>query len=276
MWKDTFVRTVSAVCGLALFFNILFMSPIVLYFAVSALSLLMVYEVVRAIGFKLFGTFLACLGALCILLSVTLGSYTDFIAIFAVTTAVISIYALANNETMCFSDVAICMFMMVYIICSMQCIQFVRGLSTEGLLLVFLIFIFAWISDTGAYFTGKFFGKHKLIEKVSPKKTVEGSVGGVVTTALAAMLLGFIAQACFSLEANYWALALTGMFGSVFGQVGDLIASWLKRQYGIKDFGKLMPGHGGAMDRFDSVLLTAPFVYFLVHYLPKIGLYLIR
>ncbi len=276
MWKDTLVRTVSAVCGLAIFFNILFMSPIVLLCAVGALSLLMVYEVVRALGFKLFGTVLACLGGLCMLLALTFGSYTDFFATFAITTTVISIYALAHNETMTFSDVSIGMFMMVYIIYFMHCIPLVRGLSTKGLLLMFLIFICAWISDTGAYFAGKFFGKHKLIEKVSPKKTVEGAIGGVVTTALAAMLLGFIAQSCFSLEANYWTLALAGMVGSVLGQVGDLIASWLKRQYGIKDFGKLMPGHGGAMDRFDSVVLTAPFVYFLVHYLPKIGLYLIR
>ena len=85
-----------------------------------------------------------------------------------------------------------------------------------------------------------------------------------------------IAHYCFKLEANYLLLALTGSVGSVFGQVGDLVASWLKRQYGIKDFGNIMPGHGGALDRFDSVVLAAPFVYFLAHYLPQIGLYLIR
>ena len=105
---------------------------------------------------------------------------------------------------------------------------------------------------------------------------MEGAIGGVVFSALGGVILGLVAQLGFHLEANYLLLALTGMVGSVFGQVGDLIASWLKRQYGIKDFGNIMPGHGGAMDRFDSVVLAAPFVYFLVHYLPEIGLYLIR
>ncbi|MBQ4159616.1 MAG: phosphatidate cytidylyltransferase [Clostridia bacterium] len=276
MWKDTLIRTVSAAVGLILFFIVIFLDPMVLRVAVGILSLMMVYETMHAFGFKPFLTALACLGSLGILLSIYMGGYTAFTVAFALTASFMAIYALKHHETMAFSDVSGGVFMIVYIICFMQCICLVRGNDITGLILMFMIFICAWISDTGAYFTGKLLGKHKLIEKISPKKTVEGAIGGVVFSALGGVILGLIAQLGFHLEANYLLLALTGMVGSVFGQVGDLIASWLKRQYGIKDFGNIMPGHGGAMDRFDSVVLAAPFVYFLVHYLPEIGLYLIR
>ncbi len=276
MWKDTLVRTGSAAVGLILFFIIIFLDPIVLCYTVGLLSLLMVFEAVRAICAKPLFILLAMLGAFGMLLAIHMGGYTAFTVAFALTASILAIYALKNNETMTFSEVSGSMFMLVYILCFMHCVSLVRGSDLTGLLLMFLIFICAWISDTGAYFFGKLFGKHKLIEKISPKKTVEGAIGGVITTALGGVILGIIAQLGFDLEVNYLLLALTGMVGSVFGQVGDLIASWLKRQYGIKDFGHLMPGHGGAMDRFDSVALAAPFVYFLVHYLPKIGLYLIR
>lgn len=276
MWKDTLTRTVSAAVGLILFFIVIFLDPIVLRCAVGLLSLMMVYEAIHAFGFKPLYTVLACLGSIGMLLAITFGGYTAFTVSFALTASILAIYALKHHETMTFGDVASSVFMMVYIVCFMQCITLVRGTDKIGLILMFLIFICAWISDTGAYFTGKLFGKHKLIEKISPKKTVEGAIGGVVFSALGGVVLGLVAVFCFKLEANYILLALTGAVGSVFGQVGDLVASWLKRQYGIKDFGNIMPGHGGAMDRFDSVVLAAPFVYFLVHYLPQIGLYLIR
>ncbi len=276
MWKDTLIRTASAAIGLILFFIVIFLDPIVLRCTVGILSVLMVYETMHAFGFKPLYTLLACIGGLGILLAITFGGYTAFTVAFALTASVLAIYALTHHETMSFSDVSGSMFMMVYIVCFMHCITLVRGDNKIGLILMFLIFICAWISDTGAYFTGKLFGKHKLIEKISPKKTVEGAIGGVVFSALGGVVLGLIAQFGFQLEVSYVLLALTGAVGSVFGQVGDLVASWLKRQHGIKDFGNIMPGHGGAMDRFDSVVLAAPFVYFLVHYLPQIGLYLIR
>ncbi len=276
MWKDTLVRTASAAVGLILFFIVIFLDPIVLRCAVGLLSLMMVYEAIHAFGFKPLYTALACLGSIGMLFAITFGGYTAFTVSFALTASVLAVYALKHHEVMTFGDVASSVFMMVYIVCFMQCITLVRGEDKTGLILMFLIFICAWISDTGAYFTGKLFGKHKLIEKISPKKTVEGAIGGVVFSALGGVVLGLVAVLGFNLKANYLLLALTGAVGSIFGQVGDLVASWLKRQYGIKDFGNIMPGHGGAMDRFDSVVLAAPFVYFLVHYLPQIGLYLIR
>ncbi len=130
-----------------------------------------------------------------------------------------------------------------------------------GKYLYLLIFLSAWITDTGAYFTGVFFGKHKLIPDVSPKKTVEGAIGGIVTCVLTFVLFGFIVGKISDLTPHYLRLALVGAVVSVVSMIGDLIASLIKRKYGIKDYGKLFPGHGGVMDRFDSVVATAPFLF---------------
>lgn len=124
---------------------------------------------------------------------------------------------------------------------------------------IWYIFILAWGSDTFAYFAGRLFGRHKLIEHVSPKKTIEGAVGGLVGATLCSVAFAFI----FKPEFMGFAVVL-GMVGSVLAQSGDLIASKLKRYCGIKDFGKIMPGHGGVLDRFDSIILTAPFIYYFV------------
>ena len=102
---------------------------------------------------------------------------------------------------------------------------------------------------------GRLLGKHKLIPEISPKKTVEGSIGGVVFAVLAMLLFGFIVDSFFGdITVNYLVLGLMGFVLSIISQIGDLIASSLKREYGVKDYSNLLPGHGGIMDRFDSVM----------------------
>ncbi len=123
--------------------------------------------------------------------------------------------------------------------------------------LVYFIFLIAFGSDTFAYFSGYFFGKHKLCPNLSPKKTVEGAVGGVLCTALCSLALSFAIAPKLKLH-----MLLISLFGSVFSMFGDLVASAFKRKMGIKDYSNLIPGHGGIMDRFDSVLFLAPFVYY--------------
>lgn len=120
-----------------------------------------------------------------------------------------------------------------------------------------LVFIAAWISDVFAYFTGVLFGKHKLIPEISPKKTVEGSLGGIVFAAAFMVLYGLILSLVADVTPNYLVLSLGGVFLAVVGQIGDLLASLVKREHGVKDYGRLMPGHGGIMDRFDSVLAVS-------------------
>ena len=134
-----------------------------------------------------------------------------------------------------------------------------------GFYAVWMILISAWGSDTCAYFAGVLLGKHKITPKLSPKKTVEGCIGGVVGTSFFGFLYGLILKNNGIIASDYiWVFVLLGFGGSIAGQIGDLAASGIKRNYGIKDYGKVIPGHGGVMDRFDSVIFTAPLIYGLV------------
>lgn len=131
----------------------------------------------------------------------------------------------------------------------------------------------AWLSDSGAYFVGRAFGKHKMCPKISPNKTIEGAVGGLVTCVLLYGVMGLIFQGVcavigFGVEINYLHLLMIAPFASLISIVGDLSASIIKRQYDVKDFGNIMPGHGGVLDRFDSVLFVVPFVYVMTKYFP--------
>jgi phosphatidate cytidylyltransferase len=116
----------------------------------------------------------------------------------------------------------------------------------------------AWVTDAMAYFTGRFLGKHKLAPDVSPKKTIEGSIGGTVFCAIAFVLMGLVVKALVKDSSpNYIYLAISGLVIAVVSQAGDLIMSVIKRHYNIKDFGNLFPGHGGMLDRMDSVFSVA-------------------
>lgn len=144
-----------------------------------------------------------------------------------------------------------------YIIGSINSIIFVRDFEDVGQYVYMLIFFGAWMTDTFAYFAGYFFGKHKLIADVSPKKTVEGSVGGILGCILSFIAYGLIVDIAFERTANIWFLALMGFIASVVAQIGDLLMSVIKRHYGVKDYGAIFPGHGGMLDRLDSVLTVA-------------------
>ena len=119
-----------------------------------------------------------------------------------------------------------------------------------------------WIADTGAYFSGVALGKHKLCPEISPKKTIEGFIGGILTTGIV-YLIAFCVYDGFEFKTAIFAF-LIGIVCAVIGTVGDLSASMVKRQIGFKDYGKIMPGHGGLMDRFDSILFVLPTFYAFV------------
>ena len=129
----------------------------------------------------------------------------------------------------------------------------------QYLLFIWIVIIAAFGSDIFAYFTGYFFGKHKMAPNLSPKKTIEGAIGGLVASSLLSWLFGFI----FMREMAPVCRVL-GLVGGAAGMAGDLTASAFKRKMGIKDYGNLIPGHGGIMDRFDSVIFVAPVVYYAI------------
>lgn len=132
----------------------------------------------------------------------------------------------------------------------------------EGTKYIWLIFIIAFGTDTFAYITGNLFGKHKLSPEISPNKSVEGAIGGV----LGSLFVTVIYSLMVGIESIFLIIILS-IFTSIMSQIGDLVASKIKRITGIKDFGNLIPGHGGVLDRFDSILFTTPVVYYFVKYL---------
>lgn len=163
-----------------------------------------------------------------------------------------------------FKEIAMVFVGVVYVTMMLSSLYQTRCMD-GGIYLVWIVFISAWGSDTCAYCVGKLFGKHKLPSKLSPKKTIEGCTGGVIGAMIIAAIYAYIFKD--NLEMHGCSIALftiVGGLGAICSQIGDLAASAIKRNYQVKDYGTLIPGHGGIMDRFDSILFTAPlaFIFF--------------
>ena len=141
----------------------------------------------------------------------------------------------------------------------------------DGRFMIMVPLILALLPDSGAYFAGMYFGKHKLAPVISPKKTIEGAIGGSLTAILGMLLYALILDLAFSFEVHYGAAILYGLLGSLGDIFGDLMFSSIKRQTGIKDYGNLIPGHGGILDRFDSMMLVGPLTEALLILVPLVG-----
>lgn len=164
-------------------------------------------------------------------------------------------------------QIVITFFSLFYVAMMLSFIYRTRMLE-GGAYLVWLIFISAWGSDTCAYLVGSKIGKHKMTPKLSPKKSVEGLFGGIIGAALIGFLFATIFKNQITGVAHpQVAFTIIGGCGSIISQIGDLAASAIKRNHDIKDYGTLIPGHGGILDRFDSIIYTAPIVYYLATYL---------
>lgn len=157
-----------------------------------------------------------------------------------------------------YSKIAEVFMLVTYVTTSFTSLCLIRYID-NGKVILFLVFIGSWVTDTFAYLTGTLIGKHKLIPEVSPKKTVEGAIGGTLSAVIFFPLFGFVAQAVTDgdVKANYLVLVIYAVILAVVAQIGDLLASLIKREYKIKDYGSLLPGHGGIMDRFDSVMAVS-------------------
>ena len=160
------------------------------------------------------------------------------------------------KEDIKLANISITIFSILYIPFLFQHIIYL-----DGNIYIWLIFITAWGTDTFAYLAGNLFGKKKLCPNLSPNKTIEGSLGGV----LGSILLTILFSKYLNLP-NLWGLIILSILGAIIAQFGDLAASKIKRITGIKDYGFIIPGHGGILDRFDSILFTAPLVYYFVKF----------
>ena len=268
-------RVISSFVGLALLGVILaFYETILLNIAISLISALAVYEMLAATGYiKEKALSIVCISFAVAFPFLTYSKLRDinkpilFLFVLILFTLMFRYYERANIQ-----ELALAFMVSTLIPYAFSTILFMRDLSiAHSRFMILLALGGAWIGDTGAYFVGTFLGKHKLCPKISPKKTVEGFIGGIITTALGFLLMGYIYYCYKSTDANpiqinYIGLMIVGAICDVLGVIGDLSASMIKRQCKIKDFGSIMPGHGGVLDRFDSVLFTAPFMYALFSY----------
>jgi len=254
------ITSIVAICVLVPV--LIFSGTVVLPFAVACATVICIYEMLKCMGtYKKYALSIP-LYLVAFVLPFLL-RYVDiniaavcFIA--AVVYLVIMFAAIIwSHGNFKFADGMAMFTVSAYIIIAMNAIVYVRDFGDYGKYLYLLIFIGAWITDTFAYFTGVFFGKHKLIEDVSPKKTIEGSIGGILFCVISFAVFGIVMDAFFDRSANILFLAVSAVAVSIVSQIGDLIMSVIKRHYGIKDYGKIFPGHGGMLDRFDSILAVS-------------------
>ncbi len=172
-------------------------------------------------------------------------------------------YVIATNGKRTVQDIAITFFGVFYIAIFLMFIPIIHENLPSGKILIWFIFFSAWGTDTFAYIFGKTFGKHHFTE-ISPNKTIEGCIGGTIGAIIIVFIYAAICNSVFNTQFNYGLVILVGALLSIVGQIGDLSASTIKRYTGIKDFSNLIPGHGGMLDRIDSVIFIAPFAYFLL------------
>lgn len=238
----------------------------VLWGTALAVSLIGLGELYRAVGvWKKDSKGLAITGFLAaalyyVLLLLGLEAYSTIYLVFAMA-AVLAVYVFAFPKYRA-EQVMASFFGIVYVCVMLSYIYLTRTMQ-DGAFLVWLIFICSWGCDTCAYCVGILIGKHKMLPILSPKKSIEGAVGGVLGAALLGAIYAAIVGAHLEAENPVVSYAVICAAGALISMVGDLAASAIKRNHEIKDYGTLIPGHGGILDRFDSVIFTAPIIYFL-------------
>jgi len=251
------VRIISSIVALPLLFFFVLMGGLYLEVAGCVITLIAVYEMLNVLKKKykpvvIPSYLMVIIFFVCYhfeFFTVLLGAITVYIAL------LLMIYVF--DEDRHFSDVGVTFLGVGYILFFIYHIILLANLEPKYM--IWFIFIASWGADTGAYFAGNAFGKTKLAPKVSPKKTVEGLIGGVITAVILCVILSMVFEP--SLIPHSIAI---GVIGSLISVVGDLSASKIKREMDVKDYGHIMPGHGGVMDRFDSVILVTPFIYYVI------------
>lgn len=258
-------RIITAIVALCVFVPVVIFSDTpVLPVAIAICALISIYEMLKCMGVHKKLAVSLPLYAAAVVIPVLMRFMENKAALLAVCFAAAVAYLVItfaaiiwSHGKYTFSQGLSVFAISAYIIAAYCGIIYVRDFQGGAGYVFLLIFVGAWITDTFAYFTGMLLGKHKLIPDVSPKKTVEGSIGGIVFCMLSFVAYGLIADAVFKDEISLAFLLISGFFASIVSQIGDLIMSVIKRHYGIKDYGRLFPGHGGMLDRFDSVLIVS-------------------
>ncbi len=262
-------RIITALVGIALLIPFIIFSgtwPILIF--TTLVSAIAVWEIVSCVGhnkkwYILVPSFLVSIAVQVLTRILSVDAYlTTVLLTYLGFSVLIMTEAVFSKGSFKLSEATQIGMMVIYQSFGFAALVLLRDFDeNNGLYLFLLAFLIPWVCDAAAYFVGVFFGKHKMIPDVSPKKTVEGAVGGIVGVVISAVIFGIVMQYGFGRMPNYIMLITISLIGGFVSQWGDLIASLLKREYSIKDYGKLFPGHGGIMDRFDSMIAVSIFVY---------------
>jgi len=269
-------RIIAAVIFVPLIFIVLvFLPAYVLTGVVAIICAVSAYELLHAIGGKLNDR--VRIYAVLSSIIIPIGAYFEMVgmvfpAVLLVLMSLTFVEAIVGFQTVrrvTFAQVMTAIFAGALIPLMLSSLISLK-LMPNGHLLVLLPIISAFITDAGGYFTGMFIGKKNAFPLVSPKKTVEGCVGGLAAGTFSIIVFGVVVLFTTMNIVVFWALLLYGILGSVLSQLGDLAFSVIKREFDIKDYGRLIPGHGGMLDRFDSMIFAAPAMYLLVLLIPAI------
>ena len=257
-------RIITAVIAAALFIPVVLLGGWPFTILVYAMAAVGLYEILKMKGLSIFSVhgFITLFALFAFLMpsewSSSLMETTGYTKIDFALIAVLLLltYTVVVKNRYTFEDAAFSVLGALYVGIGFFYFIETRAVGTEFVIFALLII---WTTDSGAYFTGKKFGKKKLWPEISPNKTIEGFLGGIA----AAIIFALVFQWITPISSSYTILIIVTILASVFGQVGDLVESALKRQFNVKDSGNILPGHGGILDRFDSLLFVLPLLHFL-------------
>lgn len=267
-------RIISAIVASALVVGLLFLNSyfnITVVIAIALLAAIAVYEILFRTGAVKTKTpvFLAMLYVMVLQFSNS-ELAIDASAVTAIFCIAVAVLAVVNHKTFDFPQITATVALPIMLGYAFSSLVRLINAENVGLLYFVLLFNFACVTDIGAYFVGCSIGKHKLSPEISPKKTIEGAVGGVFCCIIGTIITCLVFSAILDTSINILVLAIVTPIFSVLGMFGDLFASVIKRYFGIKDYGNIMPGHGGVLDRTDSILLIAPALALFTQYVSVI------
>lgn len=276
-------RIISALVGVVLLVSVYAMSimlePTVMCFALALVALIGVYEALNVIGtLKNPSVSIPCF-AYTIVVELAFLFGKDFAVVILAATIVFGCFVfismLRSFEKMPINQVAMAVFITAIIVFSIFAAIKLYLHNADymiGVAMLTYCLVAPWLTDIGAYFVGSFLGKHKLTPKISPKKTIEGAIGGLFVSVALSWAIAHLCVNVFGFIGSYTLnianFIITTLICSIMSMIGDLSFSVIKRTYNVKDYGNIMPGHGGVLDRFDSVLFVCPVVYLLNFWLP--------
>ena len=263
-------RLLTSVIGIPIIILILLAPKSVITFVVMIVSLIGMHEYYKTTGLSEYKNLcvMGYIAAIVISVGLKLSVASSLTLVYLYVVALF-LLMLFSNRTISIKHLGELLFGLVYIPYFLSHIIYIHSLDF-GRFYVWLVFIGAFMSDSCAYFVGSYLGKHKLCPDISPKKTVEGAIGGVIGSGVSFVIYGIIVNTLFTSyliggSFNLILLFVLGIIASIVSQIGDLTASAIKRQFGIKDFGNIFPGHGGMLDRCDSIILVAPIIFLFLY-----------